>query len=138
MPTNNLSRFRKEDYQGSPSWWDRAIFALNLIIDYIFALNVAINSLRTTVAAVPVFQHETFTYISSGTSTTDPTSNTYSFTSTLDSAPRHLLIRVTNSTNPVFTSPVWASWHMVNDTVSIDAICGLQNSTKYTVTVTIF
>lgn len=138
MPSNNISRFRKEDYQGSPSWWDRAIYALNLLIDYIFSVNTALSSLTKTVGAIPKFQHETFTFISSGTSTTDPTSNTYTVTNRLGYTPHQLLIYVTNSTNPVFSSPVWASWHVSNDSVVIDAITGLADTTKYTVTVTIF
>jgi hypothetical protein len=138
MATNNITEFRKEDYQGSPSWWDRAIYNLNILIDFVLALNQTISTLATTVAAVPTFQTVTFTQTSASDSTTHPEHNTYSFASTLKTAPKQLLISVSNSSYPVFTTPPAASWHYVNGTVYVDAISGLSNSTQYNFTVTIF
>lgn len=138
MATNNINTFRKEDYPESPSWWDRAILNLNLLIDYIFALNRQMTANTTAIAAKPSFQTVTVTQTSASDSTTHPEHNTYNFTSTLSSAPSQLLLTATNSNNPVFTSPVWASWYYINGTVYVTAITGLQNSTQYTFTVTIF
>lgn len=138
MATNNINRFRKEDYQGSPSWFDRVIFNLNLLIDYIYALNQIITAHTTRLATVPVFQTVTVTQTSASDSTTHPEHNTYNFASTLTTTPKQLLISVTNSSFPVFTTPPAASWHYVNGVVYIDAISGLANSTQYNFTLTIF
>jgi hypothetical protein len=138
VATNNITRFRKEDYEGSPSWWDRAIYNLNLLIDYIYAINQAITSITTSLAAQPTFQTYQITQTSASNSTTHPEANTLHFTSTLKNAPKQLLISVSNASYPVFTSAVYASWHYVNGVVYVDAITGLANSTQYNLTITIF
>lgn len=47
---NKLIRFRKEDYKESPSWFDRVIFALDVLVDYTSSLGVSISTLQSQVA----------------------------------------------------------------------------------------
>lgn len=136
MPTtNNIIRFRKEDYRESPSWFDRVIYALNVLVDYTSSLGNSVSTLSTGFANLAVIESFTFNQMSSPTSTTNPETNTYSFNH--DVAPAQLFIYAANSTFPIFTSPVWASWHYSNGVVFIDAITGLANSVNYTFTVTL-
>lgn len=136
MSTNNINEFRKEDYPDSPPWWDRALFNLNLLVDFILALNTSVRANTSAIAAMPTFQNEEWTATSSASSTTNPENNTHSFTSTLPAAPKQLLIHVTNSSNPLIRPTV--SWHYVNGIVYITSIAGLANNTQYNFTVTIF
>lgn len=135
--TNNIIRFRKEDYKESPSWFDRVIYALNVLVDYTASLGVSVTSLTASVVNLAQIQSMTFTQMSSPTSTTNPETNTFTFQNPLSGSPVQLLIYATNSTIPVFTAPVWASWHAANGEVFIDAITGLANSTNYIFTVTL-
>jgi hypothetical protein len=135
--TNNIIRFRKEDYKESPSWFDRVIYALNVLVDYTSALGNSISSISTTVSDMATVTSFSFNQLSSATSTTNPETNTYSFANPFTSSPAQLFIYATNSSVPIFTTPVWASWHAANGVVFIDAITGLANSTNYTFTVTL-
>lgn len=135
--TNNLIRFRKEDYKESPSWFDRVIYALNVLVDYTSTLGGQTSSLATSVSNLAEIKFFTFVMTSSGTSTTNPETNVFTFQNPSVKPIKQLLIYATNNTIPVFTSPVWASWHVANGVVFIDAITGLANSTQYTFTVTL-
>lgn len=136
MPTtNNIIRFRKEDYKESPGWFDRVIYALNVLVDYTSSLGTSVGSLSTSVSNLAVIESFSFNQMSSPTSTTNPETNTYSFQH--DVQPAQLFIYATNSSMPIFTSPVWASWTYANGAVTITAITGLANSTNYTFTVTL-
>lgn len=138
MPTtNNIIRFRKEDYKESPSWFDRVIYALNVLVDYTSSLGSQTANINSQIANMAQIHSFNFNQMSSGTSTTNPETNTYNFQTTLSTNIAQLLIYATNSSIPIFTSPVWASWHESNGTVFIDAITGLANSTNYTFTVTL-
>ena len=134
---NNTVIFRKEDFPGSPEWWNRAIFSLNRLTDYVSSLTSSINALSTNVSAIPTIISFNFTQTSDPASTTNPENNTYTFQNSESISPSQLLIYATNSSFPIFTSPVWASWHVQNGFIYIDAITGLANSTQYTFTVTL-
>lgn len=135
--TNNIIRFRKEDYKESPSWFDRVIYGLNVLIDYTSSLGTQVTNLATQVTNSAQIESFTFLQLSSGTSTTNPETNTYNFQNPLSTNIAQLLIYATNTSIPIFTAPVWASWHTSKGTVFIDAITGLSNSTNYTFTVTL-
>lgn len=134
---NNIIRFRKEDYKESPSWFDRVIYALNVLVDYTSSLGTSVGSLNTSVSNLKSITSIIFTQTSSGTSTTNPETNTYKFTNPFTSNPSQLFIYATNNTLPIFTSPVWASWYALNGTIYITAITGLANSIQYNFTVTL-
>lgn len=135
--TNNIVRFRKEDYKESPGWFDRVIYALNILVDYTSSLGNSFTSLNAIVTIMPTILSFDFIQISSGTSTTNPETNTYNFQNPFADAPAQLLIYATNTTFPIFTAPVWASWHVSGGAIFIDAITGLANSTNYTFTITL-
>jgi len=140
MPTttNNIVRFRKEDYKESPSWFDRVIYTLNILVDYTSSLGSSITNLSTSVSSLPIVTSFSFNQLSSATSTTNPETNTKTFVNPFnDETPAQLLIYATNSSIPIFTSPVWASWHAADGVIFIDSITGLANSTTYTFTVTL-
>lgn len=138
MPTtNNIIRFRKEDYKESPSWFDRVIYALNVLVDYTSSLGNSIGSLSTAVSTLATIRSVYFTQTSSATSTTNPETNIYNFQNPLLKNPAQLLIYATNPSVPIFTFPVWASWHASNGIIYIDSITGLANTTLYNFTVTL-
>src|SRR6185436_5701522 len=106
MPTttNNIVRFRKEDYKESPSWFDRVIYALNILVDYTSSLGNSITNLSTSVSSLPVVTSFSFNQLSSATSTTNPETNTKTFVNPFnDESPAQLLIYATNSSIPIFT-----------------------------------
>lgn len=135
--TNNIIRFRKEDYKESPSWFDRVIYALNVLVDYTSSLGNQTAGLSTRITDMAEIGSFSFLQLSSGTSTTNPETNTYNFQNPLSQEVAQLFIYATNTSVPVFTSPVWASWHQEDGTVFVDSITGLANSTNYTFTITV-
>lgn len=135
--TNNIIRFRKEDYKESPSWFDRVIYALNVLVDYTSALGTQTANINLQIANTAQISTFSFLQLSSATSTTNPETNTYNFQNPLSQEVAQLFIYATNTSIPVFTSPVWASWHQADGTVFVDAITGLANSTNYTFTITV-
>jgi hypothetical protein len=120
----------REDIPSAPEWILPLLYSINQFFDTVYyALNRNLNFTENIDAQWKVFR------ITAGAAATD---NTYSFLITMRNKPRGLSLEqvqeIENTYVPI-TSPVFISWRVNANQISIDAISGLTSGKTYDLTV---
>lgn len=126
-----LQRLTREVLQEAPAWIDRLIQPLNVFMENIYyALNHGLTLSENMSGTFKQFQ------ILAGAS---PTDNTYAFPVSQNPIGLNLMkVQNSDGSYTAFSNAVFISWNYINGKVSINAVTGLTNGTKYNFTVYVF
>ncbi len=131
-PLPSVRRFYNEDYQGSPSWFQKFIGALNLFSDPMYQnLNKGLSFQANFNAQVYSFQ------IRAGATASD---NTVSFTTTVAGKASGVVTVACNLASDIQApaSGVVNSWYQSGANIIITSISGLTSGTNYNLSVLVF
>ena len=129
LPT--IRRFKFEDYEGAPKWFEQFLQALNLFVDPIYQMVSGNISYSNMIA--PQIYSKTITAPASG-------SVTFNFTNPLKIAPSAVVlgnVYVSGNFSSHPSSPAQIYWHFSQGTIYIDNITNLTASTSYVVSLVV-
>ena len=132
MPLPSVHRFYNEDYQGSPSWFQKFIGALNLFSDPLYqTINRGLSFQSNFNAQIYSFQ------ITAGATASD---NDVKFTTTVTGKLSGVVTIACNLASNIQApaSGVVNSWYQNGNQVFITSISGLTAGTIYNLTVLVF
>lgn len=132
MPLPSVHRFYNEDYQGSPSWFQKFIGALNLFSDPLY------QTVNKGLTFQNNFNAQIYQFTIRAGATAD--ANTSVFTSRIAGKAQGLISVACNESSNI-QAPTQGhidSWYQDGDRIVITSISGLTAGTNYNITVLLF